>query len=247
MIKWVYNKLCRYSGYIDSIIFCVLFFVLHHKSKYSILILALAIYCLYRAINYSWKCWKSKQIIIYDALNSRIQVIEGPNGRGKTSFVCLCSSVLGTPTLSNVPLKINNQFVYCINKDHLHLIERIPEYSTIILDELSLYWNNTDKVNYYDVEVLLQLCRHFFDGNFYMCSLKASRLPQQIREKVSLCKYMVGQETKSQSLFTLTFLNVFRRFFGYKYKIGVRCWTYQEFEDIDHENYTFDLANQPNY
>ena len=244
IIKWVYFKLCRYSGYIDGIIFTILFFNLRNKTKYSILILAIAIYCFYRAIKYSWKCWNSKNIIRYDAYNSRIQVIEGANGRGKSSFMWFSSSVLGTPVLSNVPAKVNNKFVYCLNKDHLHLIEEIPEYSTVCLDELSLFWNNTDKVNYYDIEILLQLCRHFFDGNFYLSTIKASRIPQQIREKVSMCKMMLGQETKQQSLFTLSFLNLFRRFFGLKYKIGVRIWTYQDFEEIDHENYTFDLANQ---
>lgn len=244
LLKFVYVKMCRYSAYLDSILFFILYFVLRLQSKYSIILLLVALYCAYRALKYSYLVWKGKKIIISDSLNSRVQALEGGNGRGKSSFMFYCCSVLNTPVLSNVPVKIKGNYVYKLKDLHLKELEKIPECATIALDEVSLIWNNLEKYNHFEFEVLLQLGRHFFDGNFYLSTIKASRLPNQIREKVTLCKMLLGQRVVYQSLFLLPLLNLFRRFFGFSYPLGLRVWTYQDFEEIDHDNYTFDLSNQ---
>lgn len=242
--KWLYIKMCRYSAYIDSFIVLYVYLKVKDTTKYSFLLLIIFGYFLYRAIKYSYYVWVGKKTIISDSLNSRVQAIEGGNGRGKSSFVFYSCSVLGVPVLSNVPVKIRGDFVYKLKDLHIHELERIPTYSAVVLDECGLVYNNLDKYNHFDFEVLLQLGRHFFDGNFYLSTIKASRLPNQIREKVTLCKMMLGQRVVYQSLITLPILNLFKGVFGFKYPLGLRVWTYQDFEEIDHDNYTFDLSNQ---
>ena len=125
--------MCRYSAYIESALFLILFFTLKSQTKYAILLLVYAGYMLFRAIQFSYRVWNSKNIIRYDAENSRIQCIEGANGRGKSSFGLYSASVLQTPVLSNVPAKINNKFVYCLTKDHLLLIMNALSISVLLL------------------------------------------------------------------------------------------------------------------
>lgn len=250
-IKYIFvsciNWLIRLGGILEGLF---LFFVginlNKSKGAYYLLVSFLGLFLIYLSLKKIFKVYKSKRIIKNDAYSSRVTCFEGPPGRGKTSLMLYSASCLDTLVLSNVPFKINGDFVYKLDKSVLDLEKAIPEGSCACMDEVTLFYHNLDKINCYDFELLLQLHRHFFDGNFYLASVKASRLPQQIREKVSVCKYLIGQHTEYSSFFIGPILYfIFRKCLKIKsINIGFRIWTYQIFEDIDHPNYNFDLSNQ---
>lgn len=243
ILKIIYKLLVSYSWLLDTILFIYLFGRNQGKTTFALLYLVAAIYCCYRGLKYKFLVYKSKSNILYDAYNSRVQCFEGPPGRGKTSLMNYTASLLKSDIFSNVPIKVYGDYVNILSSDLLSFKFRYPDNSVILIDEASLFYNNLDKTNCYDLEVLLQLIRHICDGNAFFATIKASRLPQQLREKIGLCKYLTGQKTIYDSLF---FGQLFR-FINYLLKIkcpsGIRVWQYQTFEDIDHSNYTFDLSS----
>lgn len=242
------NWLIRLGGIIEGVllIFIGVRLNLNNKDAKFLILAFVGGYLIYRAIVRLWKVHKSKLIIRGNAYNNRTTFFEGPNGRGKTSLMLYSASVLKTKVLSNVPFKVNGDFVYKLDNQAINLQRAIPEGACVVMDEISLFYHNLDKVNCYDLELLLQLQRHFFDGNFYMASIKASRLPQQLREKTAICNYLLGQRTEYTSFVIGPILYfIFNKILRCKkINIGFRVWTYQTFEDIDHENYNFDLSNE---
>lgn len=248
MLRKIFNFLIRVSGLLESIILFSLGVYYCTNNNYLYLILCvIGVWWAYRWFKHIFKVFSSKEKIIQDSRNFRVVVFEGPQRRGKTSCALYCASVLnknGSPIFSNVPFKIHGNYVNVLNHDIIQLKERLPDNSCGVMDEITLLYHNLDKINCYDFELFLQLIGHFIDGNFYMCSVKASRLPQQIKEKVSGCFYMLGQRTINTSLILAKILQTIgNKFFDLKLSIGLRCWAYQVFEEINHENYNFDLSN----
>lgn len=249
MFKKFFTYLIRFSGVIEGL--GLLIFGLFKASQKDIKFLILAVlggWWLYKQIKLLIQVHISRMRALQDSKNNRVVCIEGPQGRGKTSLMLCLSTWISdynkSTILSNVPFKSKGEFVYKLDSSVVELKRKIPDKSVCCMDEVTLFYHNLDKINCYDFELLLQLERHFFDGNFFLASVKASRLPQQIKEKVGCCYYVVGQESKRSSLILGQLIQKIYRFFTSEtLPIGYRCWTYQTFEEINHDNYNFDLSN----
>lgn len=122
-----------------------------------------------------------------------------------------------------------------------------------------MYYNNLlqgkskeDKTEVYSFELLLQLCRHFYDGNVFTASVNMGRIPTALEEKYSIFKRVLGQRTQYNSFIIAPLISFFYNNLFYKdikakkrtkFAVGIRKWTYQTFENIEHENYYFDLSS----
>lgn len=242
----------RYCGYIDCII---LYYVIKavcdsSDNQYYMILYLIPAYLLFINIRFTYRIIKSKILIKNLAKNNRVQGFEGAQGRGKTSLMLYMASVLKKPIYSNIPFKIRGNFTYILGTDIINLKSRVKENAVLIFDEITLYYNNLmsgktkdEKYNIYSFELLLQLCRHFFDGNIFTASVSMGRVPAVLEEKYSIFNRVLGQTTKMNSFLIAPLLYLFALVFKKKIDVGVRCWTYQTFERIDHENYYFDLSS----
>lgn len=68
----------------------------------------------------------------------------GPQGSGKTSLSCYLVSdrKMFKDVYSNVPFVINGKYTYKMTEKHLNLTKAYNEYSAILFDEISLYFDN---------------------------------------------------------------------------------------------------------
>lgn len=250
-MKNLLSLIGRVAGYID----CMILYNIgdwvykgglgEDKKNYGLIFWAIALVWLVKCLKWEWLVFKSKKIIENDGYNSRVLAFEGGQGRGKTSLMCYTASVLTRRVgdiYSNVPVKINKKFAYILDKNHLSMKKRLKENSVVMLDEISLFYHNLDLKNEYGTEMLLQLIRHFTNGNVLMASISMSRIPKQLREKVMLFKHMLGQQTKLNSFIVLPIVILISKILKLDLHYGLRCWTYQSFEEIEHENYYFDLS-----
>lgn len=238
----------RISGYLDvALTWWIGNLVAEYGGKYhnvAFLFYALAIFWLYRALRFEWLVFKSKRILLSDCYNSRVMGFEGGQGRGKTSLMLYVASLLKAPCYSNVPFYIRGHYTYILDKDHLKLKKRLKEGSVLLLDEITLYYNNQLKDDTYGFELLLQLIRHFTDGYVLMASIAMGRIPKALEEKVMQFKHLLGQETVYNSYMVLPLVRLIDWAFKLDGHYGLRIWHYQTFESIDHPGYYFDLSRQ---
>lgn len=250
-INAVWRFFVRYCGYIDCII---LYYVIkalceNSNNQYYAILYIIPAFLLFINIRFSYYILKSKLLIKTMAKNNRVQGFEGAQGRGKTSLMLYMASVLKKPIYSNIPFKIRGDFTHILGTDIINLKSRVKENSILIFDEITLYYNNLmtgkskdEKHDIYSFELLLQLCRHFFDGNIFTASVSMGRIPAVLEEKYSIFNRVLGQTTKMNSFIIAPLLYLFGLLFKRKIDVGIRVWTYQTFERIDHENYYFDLS-----
>lgn len=241
----------RYCGYIDCLI---LYYVIKavcdsSNNQYYMILYFIPAFLLFINIRFTYRIIKSKILIKTMAKNNRVQGFEGSQGRGKTSLMLYMASVLKKPIYSNIPFKIRGDFTYVLGTDIINLKSRVKENSILIFDEITLYYNNLmtgkskdEKHDIYSFELLLQLCRHFFDGNIFTASVSMGRVPAVLEEKYSIFNRVLCQTTKINSFIIAPLLYLFGLVFKKKIDVGIRVWTYQTFERIDHENYYFDLS-----
>lgn len=248
-IKKILSIISKYSGLIESILIILLSISIKNDIKYWILFLGFGIWRLWRYIKNLWIIKKSKLQIIYESKNKRATGNEGAQGAGKTSLMCLIASILNVPVFSSAPIKINGKMSYILTKEILNMYERIPLGSLIIIDEISFYWDNdmsklVDHAKTQGLEITLQLIRHLFDGYFMSASVDMNRVAKRIEEKHSMFRRLLGQDGLNTSLIIDPIINIISNIFNLDIKTGIRCWTYQTFENIDHKGYIFDLSRQ---
>lgn len=249
IIKRILNIISRYSGLIESIIIILLSLKVKETSNYWILLLAFGIFRLYKYIKNEWLIYKGKLQIKYESRNKRVTGHEGAQGAGKTSLMCYTASILNVPVFSSAPIKINGHMTYILTKNIIDMLERIPLGSVIIIDEISFYWDNEmskliDHAKTQGLEITAQLIRHLFDGYMLSASVDMNRVAKRIEEKHSMFRRLLGQDGINTSLIIDPVINTVSFIFNLKIKTGIRCWTYQTFENINHKGYVFDLSRQ---
>lgn len=248
LIEIVLSKISLFSGFIESFIFLMVSLKMKDNNIYWLIPLAISIFILWKTIVKFWKVFKSKKIIIYEENNKRIIGHEGAPGSGKTSLMCLVSSIMNRPIFSSAPLKINGKYTYKLTKEMILMEERLPYGSMVILDEITLYYDNNNSKNLTDeiecLEIEMQLIRHFFDGNMLTASVDMNRLVKRLEEKHGLFRHLQGQENINNSFIIDPIINIISNIFKLDVSTGIRKWTYQTFENINHTGYIFDLSRQ---
>lgn len=247
-IEILLSKISIISGFIESFIFIFIALKIKNENMYWLIPLAIGIYLLYLAGVKVYKVWKSKKIIIYEENNKRIIGHEGAPGSGKTSLMCLVASIMNRPIFSSAPLKINGKYTYKLTKEMILMENRLPYGSVIILDEITLYYDNNNSKNLTDeiecLEIEMQLIRHFFDGNMLTASVDMNRLVKRLEEKHGLFRHLLGQESINNSFIIDPIIILISNIFKLDVNTGIRKWTYQTFENINHTGYIFDLSRQ---
>ena len=89
---------------------------------------------------------------------------------------------------SNMPVKINGKFCDILTKDILTLNVRIPEFSIVLIDELSAVVNqynwNIDDVKYH-LNEFIQFFRHYIGGYLIVNAQAESEIVKQVRTKLN--------------------------------------------------------------
>lgn len=251
IVKKILSIISKYSGWIEAFIFLILTFKVKNSdsNKYWLLLLVITIYMFYRVIKRFYKVWKGKQIILNEQKNKRVIGQEGPQGAGKTSFMLYVASIMNHPVFSSAPCKINGEYTYKLTGDMLDMNVKLPYNSLIILDEISLYFDNSlSKLGKCfeteGLETQMQLIRHCYDGHMLTASVDMNRVVKRVEEKHGMFRRLLGQDGPKGSFIIDPIIEVISYMFGLGIKTGYRVWTYQTFEQINHEGYIFDLSRQ---
>lgn len=249
IIKKILSFISKYSGWLEAITMLFLALKMKETSKYWMILLSIAIYMFYRTIKRFYKVWKGKQIIINEELNKRVIGQEGAQGAGKTSLMFYIASILKQPVFSSAPAKINGEFTYKLTDKMLNMDVKLPYKSLIILDEISLYFDNSyskfqDSMKTEGLERQMQLIRHCYDGQMLTASVDMNRVAKRIEEKHGMFRRLLGQASYRSSFIIDPIINMISDIFRLDIKTGYRVWTYQTFENINHEGYIFDLSRQ---
>ena len=89
---------------------------------------------------------------------------------------------------SNMPIKIKGRFCKKLTKDILILDRRIPEYSVVLIDELTAIVNqynwNIDEVKYH-LNEFIQFFRHYVGGYLIVNAQSESEIVKQVRTKLN--------------------------------------------------------------
>lgn len=245
------GKLSKWSGLLESFIFLIIV-ITNFKKINSLIIVVLCFitfFLFWKSIGKRIKVSQTKDNIRYEEANKRIIGHEGPQGSGKTSFMGYVSSVMDRPVFSSAPMRINGQMTYKLTKDMLDMNVKLPYGSMINLDEITLFFDNSfntqkDHFKTEGLEMLMQLIRHCTDGQMLTASVDMNRLVKRLEEKHGMFRHFLGQETIKNSYFIDPIIKLVSWIFNLQVKTGIRVWTYQTFENINHQGYIFDLSNQ---
>lgn len=89
---------------------------------------------------------------------------------------------------SNMPIKVKKCFCCKLTKDILTLKERIPQYSVVVIDELSAivnqYNRNEEEVKYH-LNEFIQFFRHYVGGYLIVNAQAESEIVKQVRTKLN--------------------------------------------------------------
>lgn len=246
--NYILSKLSIISGILEATIVLIISIKIKDNNTYWLIPLALSILLYWLAIKKIYNIWKSKKIIIYEENNKRVIGMEGPPGSGKTSLMFLVSSIMKRPVFTSAPAKINGEYTYKLTKEITSVNCRIPYGSMLDIDEITLYYNNNNANKYNDeiegLEMQMQLLRHFYDGNIQTASVEMDRLLKRLEEKHGMFRHLLGQESINNSFIIDPIIKLISYIFNLQVKTGIRKWTYQTFEQINHKGYIFDLSNQ---
>ena len=247
------KKFCKNLLFIFLLIFeisltsFVLYKLIHlkfEKFKYIYAFLILFVLYLVRIVKGFLKVYHSRCFSDLILDYSRSLGVCGPQGSGKTSLACyLATNKRFSSVYSNVPICLNNKFSFKISEDHLKFKKKFNEYSLVLFDEISLYFDNLSVVKKGSLEEKLgifnQFIRHFIDGNFICTSVNISRIPKFIREKLSICINTLGQSKYNFLLFNFIYKKIF------KIDYSLRIWDTLVLRDLQQvqDTYNFDLSN----
>lgn len=229
------------------IISYVLYKIIHIKAeklKYVYVLIAFSFFELYRVIKGFIMIFKSRSFNDIILNYSRSMGVCGPQGSGKTSLSCyIATNKRFSDVYSNVPINLNGKFTYKITENHMDLKSKFDEYSLILFDEISLYFDNLNQVKKGSREeklgVFNQFIRHFIDGNFICTSVNISRIPKFIREKLSIVINTLNQSRYDMLLFNFLYRKIF------KIDYSLRVWDTLILRDLQQtsDTYNFDLSN----
>lgn len=89
---------------------------------------------------------------------------------------------------SNMPIKVKKGYCCKLTKEILTLKERIPEYSVVVIDELSAIVNqynwNEEEVKYH-LNEFIQFFRHYVGGYLIVNAQAESEIVKQVRTKLN--------------------------------------------------------------
>lgn len=256
VVYYILATLNRFAHFIDIIILAFLadyvYRVQLSGEMLGILIYVLPILQLILAVKYEYKVYKSKQTNNFILDNERVIIIQGGQGKGKSSYAnYLNSNSRFKARYTNTPITYGGKFSNILTGEVLNLDERIEDNSSILIDEATLFYNNLKtmkkndlKIELYSQEILTQLVRHFFDGTIFYISVEGGRLPKVIEENASCKLQMLGQTNKTISYITTPILKLIAKIFKIDLFSGLRCWQFQQFVKIGEEHYVFDLSTQ---
>lgn len=225
----------------------IIYFISKHKINYFICLIIGLIPDTYLLVK---RLWENKKSNVYRnvVLNyARVLGACGPQGSGKTSLSCYLVSdrKMFKDVYSNVPFVINGKYTYKMTEKHLDLTKAYNEYSAILFDEISLYFDNLNGSKITTLEkkqgVFNQFIRHFIDGNQIYTSVNISRMPKFIREKLGACLQCLEQGRKRYLL-----LNDLYRALTHNYiDLSNRVWHTLVLRDLQQtsDTYNFDLSN----
>lgn len=247
-IQKIGDFMLTHIGLIECLLLWVIAFLFAKDTGSTIILYAIAGFSTWRNIKCLFKVFKSKNMIRYDAVNYRVQGFQGPQGAGKTSLMLYNASVLKNEVYSNVPFEINGKLSYVLDSDVLTMRKKVKENATVLMDEITIYFNNTDKSEEVQktvdgFEIFLQLCRHFFDGTVLTASVNMGRIMQKLEEKFGVFKQLLGQETLIDSFILAPIIKLIAKsFFHKELHLGVRVWRYLKMSTITKENYMVDIG-----
>lgn len=249
VISYILGKLSIISGLLEGILLLIITLNIGekiHQIAYFLLII-LSGYLIYRSIKHFYYVWKGKQILIYEENNKRVIGQEGAQGSGKTSLMFYVSSIMNQPIFTSAPARINGKMTYKLTTDIMDMKVRLPYKSIIIIDEITLYFDNNlgkfqDNIKTKGLEMQMQLIRHCYDGQMLSASVDMNRVAKRIEEKHGMFRRLLGQKSVNNSFIIDPLLQLIGFCFKLNIKTGYRVWTYQTFENIDHKGYIFDLS-----
>lgn len=240
-------------------LFAAYSFIKMDNKVYKFIGFAYAIFILYRLGKSVYLFIRSRKDAKEYLQDNRVLAVEGKQRVGKTSLCCYFLSVLKSPTYTNVPIELKGKFSKKVSTDILSLQHKIPEGSTIYIDECNLYYNNlrngksTENNNIFGQSIFCQCVGHFTDGNIIYSSTYTDKLPKEIRVNFSCRSQVLRQYTYQFSFIGSLAFKALCRLFGAKDVFtGVRCWDMQHYEKVhafdDDEgsngDYTVDLNNK---
>lgn len=248
------NRLAPYAE-VAIVWFCIDGLKEQYQDKsYFILFYAIPILMLYRVLKWEWICFKSKDIIKTNALNSRVQGFGGKQGAGKTSFMLYSLYVIHSDNIyTNFPCKIRGKYTYQLDNKVLNLDERIPDNSCCAISEATMLFHNIvsggrgnveETKDLYAQQLHQQIIRHLYDGNLFYDSVDLTRLPKMLKDNMGMTNFMLGQGSVKLSYFINPILNIFAKLLGFELSGSIRYWDLQQFEKIPEDGYTFDLSTQ---
>lgn len=247
--KKILSCISTISGILEASILIVIAFTQKNTNNYWFLWLIPGCYLLYRCIRNYLRVKKGKAILIWEEMNKRAIGQEGCQGAGKTSLMFYIASLMDAPIFTSAPAKINGKMTYMLTDDIINMNVKVPLYSMIILDEITLYYDNEmskmlDHAKTEGLEMQMQLIRHCYDGQMLSASVDMNRLAKRVEEKHGMFRRLLGQRRVNNSFIIDPLLMLISKIFKLDLKVGFRVWTYQTFENINHKGYIFDLSRQ---
>lgn len=248
-ISYILGKLSVISGLIEGILLLIITLCIGNNINQIVYfgLLILSGYLIFRSIKHYYYVWKGKQILIYEENNKRVIGQEGAQGSGKTSLMFYIASIMNQPIFTSAPARINGKMTYKLTTDMMDMKVRLPFKSIIIIDEITLYFDNSlgkfqDNIKTKGLEMQMQLIRHCYDGQMLSASVDMNRVAKRIEEKHGMFRRLLGQKSVNNSFIIDPLLKLIGKCFDLNIKTGYRVWTYQTFENIDHKGYIFDLS-----
>ncbi len=221
---------------------------------YSVFLYIIPVFLLYRVLKWEFTCFKSVDIVKNTAYNRRVQGFQGPQGAGKTSFMLFSMYVLKAPEYyTNFPCKIRGKWCAKLDEAVINMDEKIPVNSVCAMSESTMFYHNllsdikkADEVRekLYPQQLHQQIIRHTYDGNFFYDSVDLTRLPQLLRENISMTNYMLGQGSVTLSYIITPILKMLGKLVGVDLRGSIRYWDVQQLERIPEQGYCFDLSTQ---
>lgn len=252
----ILNFFGRIAGWLDVILVYLIVSNLSQGLQYGWLLYALPIYLIYINGKYEFKIFMSKGRVRQEQHDYKVIGCEGKQGSGKTSYVGFSLSLgekqkKNVYILTNVPMRINGKMTYKITPEILNMEVSLPDNCFIFLDEWVLIFSNLDdKITFADLQstaYLEQLYRHFVEyGNVYGASVSMARAPKMQRDNFSVYKFFDGLNVVRNSYIISPILMLLSKIFKVEYKEGILCWRSFLIRDIEHDNYSFDLAGLEN-
>lgn len=220
-------------------LFAAYSFIKMDNKIYKFIGLAYLIFILYRLGKSIYLFIRSRKDAREYLQDNRVLAVEGKQRVGKTSLCCYFLSVLKSPTYTNVPIELKGKYSKKVSTDILALQHKIPEGSTIYIDECNLYYNNlrngksTENNNIFGQSIFCQCVGHFTDGNIIYSSTYTDKLPKEIRVNFSCRSQVLRQYTYQFSFIGSLAFKALCRLFGAKdVYTGLRCWDMQHYEKV---------------